>query len=78
MYISYSRVFTTSGEALDCGDEAAEWFDKFLGKTGLRLYNGENKSLKRRDMKLGNPNWHDTTKDGDEVSDQSEFVFSLS
>lgn len=75
MIISYERVFSTSGEAFDCGDEAAEWFDKFLKKTGLRLYNGQNENLKRRDMKVGNPNWHDTTKDGDEVSNRNlKFV----
>lgn len=59
------NLFSTSGEGLDCGDEAAEWFDKFLGKTGLRLYNGQNKNLTRRGL---DPVWQDATKDGDRVS----------
>ena len=61
-------MFSTSGEGFDCGDEAAEWFDKFLEKSGLRLYNGQNKNLKRREMK-GDPVWQDAAKDGDRVSD---------
>ena len=60
------RVFSTSGEGLDCGDEAAEWFDQFLEKTGLRLFNGQNKNLTRRYMK-DDPVWQDAAKDGDRV-----------
>ncbi|XP_028409637.1 uncharacterized protein LOC114532352 [Dendronephthya gigantea] len=60
------QLYTLAGEGLDCGDEAAQWFDTFLGKTGLRLYNGQNRNLKRRELK-DDPVWQDAAKDGDKM-----------
>ena len=36
IFIVY-RVWGSSTQGIDCGDEAARWFADYLGKTGVRL-----------------------------------------
>ena len=52
-----------------CGDEVSQWFDSYLGKTGLRLYTGRNKGLKKRRLR-DDVIWGEVAKDDDEVSFQ--------
>ena len=32
-----NRVWSSATQGIDCGDEAAQWFSAYLGKTGVRL-----------------------------------------
>ena len=62
----HSRHFGLYGEGLDCGDEAAKWFEEFLEKPGHRLYNGFSGSLQRRELRK-EPVWGNTVHPSDKV-----------
>ena len=53
-------------EAIDCGDQVADWLSKVLKKDGLRLvYHAEQMRKRRCDM-LDTP-WHKMSKPHDQV-----------
>ena len=68
-----SSLFDLHGEGLDCGDEVGEWFDKYLGKPGHRLFNGRSESLKRRELKEDKL-WGETVQPSDMVINYFKLI----
>ena len=64
--VSFFSLFGLHGEGLDCGDDVAQWFDRFLGKEGHRLFTSRSSCLKRRELKEDNV-WGDSVQSTDKV-----------
>jgi len=71
-----TKIWDSTIEAFDCGDEAAEWIDSFLGKKGFRIvYHSDNMTRRRCDA--GPTRWHKNAKTTDKVAFQDGFPFML-
>jgi len=63
---AYFRVWGQTVEAVDCGEAAANWIDKYLDASGLRiLYHAD--SMARRRCDVGASLWHKSAKPEDQV-----------
>ncbi len=61
------RVWGDELEGLDCGQEAAEWFQKYLGVPEARLVYAA-AALKKRELnKIASDRFYKMAKDGDNV-----------
>ncbi|KAJ8308787.1 hypothetical protein KUTeg_013661 [Tegillarca granosa] len=61
------RIKTDTIESLDCGDIAANWFNRYLKLDGLRLHFSP-KSMAKRDASKAVKNWSHDAKPGDIVN----------
>lgn len=71
------RIKVDTTEYLDCGEKAAAWINKYLGRQGLKVgFSAPN--LHKRDAITAQKLWEHNAKSGDLVSFLSQYLYLVS